>query len=97
MKKEFMALLENKTHKSIEKREGDYDAKYNVFYYKANDGWSATDEFSGRLIVFGKKTKKECQDALKPIIEKLNEKRCGDGYLEWVINYQEMLEDTKEK
>ena len=46
-----MALLENKTVMALEKREGDYDAKYNVFYYKSQDGWSVTDEFSGRLSI----------------------------------------------
>ena len=97
MKKDFMALLENKTVMALEKREGDYDAKYNVFYYKSQDGWSVTDEFSGRLFFFGKKTKKECQDTLKNVIKVINEKRCGDDYLKCVINYQEMLEDAKEK
>ena len=97
MKKEFMAMFTNNNKKYLEKREGDYDAKYNVFYHKTDKGWNATDEFSGLLIVQNAKTKKECTETLAKTIDKINELRCGEKFLKGVINYQELLEDIKEK
>ena len=97
MKTDFMALLLDGKKYSLVKRNGEYDAKYNVYYTKTDDGWTATDEFSGRAIVLHTKTKKECQEKLAKTITQIKNIRCGDGFLKAVIDYQELLEDEKIK
>ena len=92
MKKEFYAVMGYQGKKSLEKREGDYDETYQVYYSKTKDGWCATDEFTGTSLVVAKSTKKECQEGLKAIIDKVKEVRQGEKYLTGVINYREMLE-----
>ena len=89
MKKEFMALMSN----GLVKKDGDYDSKFHVYYHKTDNGWGATDEFTGRLIVFDKKTKKECQESVANTIDQIDKIRNGENYLKGVINYREKLEE----
>ena len=95
MKKDFYALktMSNGT-KKLDKKNGDFDATYNVFYHKESNGWAVSDDFTGMSVVVGKPTKKEATDALKNIIDKLTEIRSSEKYLQSVVNYQEMIADN---
>ena len=92
MKKEFYELMCYKDAKKIVKKEGDYDSNLNVYYHKESNGWAATDEYTGSSILVAKNTKKDVQDGLKAILNKLTEFRNSEKYLQSVINYQEMLD-----
>ena len=93
MKKTFYAMMTCNGKKSLSKREGDYDEKNKVFYYKGDNGWSATDEFSGMSIVTQQTTKKACQSMLESLVDKLTESRNGEAYLKQVVNFEESLAD----
>ena len=78
------------TGNKLEKREGEYDAKYHVFFSKDDKGWSATDEFTGAYLGVTKPTKKEAQEALKLVSEKIDELRSSEKYLHMAVNFNEL-------
>ena len=88
-----MALMSNGKGKKLEKREGEFDEKLNIYYTKLPEGWCATDAFSGMAIVIKKPTKKECQETVKNSTEKIAQARNSEKYLQGVINYNELLEE----
>ena len=93
MEKEFMALVGTSESKSVVKKKGEYDSKTHVFYCNDNDVWSASDEFTGTLLVNGKTSKKECEQSVKAIEQKLKDFRNSEKYLQGVIAYRELKGD----
>lgn len=93
MEKTFMALMGTSKNKTVVEKKGEYDSKNHVFYCVDNDVWSASDEFTGTLLVNGKTSKKECEQSVKAIEQKLKEFRNSEKYLQGVIAYRELKGD----
>ena len=92
MKETFYILLSADGVQSVEKAEGDYDKKNGIYYDKTQGGWRATDKYSGRALTLGRRTKKECQEAVDALMEKFSEIRTQEKYLQGYINFMELIE-----
>lgn len=92
MKETFYILLSKDGVQSVEKAEGELDSKNGIYYDKTVSGWRATDKYSGRALAIAKNTKKECQEAVSTIIDKFNEIRTQENYLQGYINFMELVE-----
>ena len=90
----FETLMSINGDVKVERCEGEYDSKFGVYYDKTDNGWRATDKYTGRAIASKKATKKECQNSMKAVIEQLNAKRNEEKYLQAVINFNELKEEA---
>ena len=98
MKKEFyMTVSVDNNNLKLIKKEGDLDSKIGIIYHKENNGWTATDVYTGRALVVACSTKKECQTKARNLKEQLDIIRNGEKYVQGYINYNEMLQDVKEE
>lgn len=93
MKENFNILLTNGAGITI--GNGEYDAKTQTYLDKTDNGWRATDKYTGTVVVFGKSTKKECQEALSELSEQLIKMRNGEKYLKGAIDFKELVESSE--